>query len=131
MKFKDLRIGNWVDTPRGYRFVDELSYKKTLENDYNYFLGLRGLSERYYITYCRPIPLTEEILLKCGFVEDGNKWFNKDSIILGYMTTDKYLQCEIKANEFDTKWRLLDIKYLHQLQNLYFALTEKELEINL
>ena len=33
--------------------------------------------------------------------------------------------------ELEDKHRDIEIKYLHQLQNLYFALTQTELEINL
>ena len=72
-----------------------------------------------------PIPLTEEILLKCGLklITERTKnymlkgisgepcfHFNKNNTVSCY-----------KAN----------IKYLHQLQNLYFALTNQELNITL
>lgn len=68
-----------------------------------------------------PIPLTEEILLKCG-----------------------YATCSFRDNHFVIKghtiWKCNDLficdkngivlKYLHQLQNLYHALTGEELTVN-
>lgn len=75
-----------------------------------------------------PISLTEEILLNCGFDEnmvlstiegeiryygDGNiNIGGEDSCTLGMVYIAK-------------------CKYLHQLQNLYFALTGEELEVKL
>ena len=63
-----------------------------------------------------PISLTEEVLLNCDITAPIFKSnFSKD--IGGYF---------IWVGGFKVY-----IKYLHQLQNLYFALTSKELTINL
>jgi len=85
----------------------------------------------------QPIPLTEEILLKCGFnwsnqlesfeykygVESGFKWLAKYSDINGgYKFWSNIHNCMLTSKEF---------RYLHQLQNLYYSLTGKELEIEL
>ena len=76
-----------------------------------------------------PISLTEEILLKCGF--EKMKTFSgifsykmKQGCIQIYWSRDH--ECYILEN---LSW--VCIKYLHQLQNLYFALTNGELEIKL
>lgn len=76
------------------------------------------------------IPLTEDILLKCGFivnndnVSDIHTWcdYVNDNIVIclpyfTYTSSDGDLEIEIKS--------------LHQLQNLYFALNQKELEVSL
>jgi hypothetical protein len=77
-----------------------------------------------YPSKMHPIPLSEEILLKCGFVKYNTKdinptyskkLFNWNDGIL-YLIGDGFVN---------------HIKYLHQLQNLYFALKNEELEINL
>jgi hypothetical protein len=69
------------------------------------------------------IPLTKSILLKCGFKFDCDLkkslvntgiWFNIDNMEATYLSQ-----------------KLIRIKYVHQLQNLYFALTGKELQVNL
>lgn len=73
----------------------------------------------------KPIPLTEEWLLKFGFdyVDIVGGWCNKNHCIYQleegwelhpFCTLDKCLQ--------------LKIKYIHQLQNLNFALTSEELQ---
>ena len=74
----------------------------------------------------QPIELTEEILLKCGFVKDEfDNWENETRLGL------------YKPEEFDgylSVWgesTVGECNYLHQLQNLYYALTGQELEINL
>lgn len=102
-------------------------------------IRLLSISAEPYPQY-EPIQLTEEILLKCRFV--GNE--DEMHIVLGlgsgeelsieFITDTACLtRSQPKCNRNDT----LDFcyikypKYLHQLQNLYFALTGKELEINL
>ena len=73
--------------------------------------------------YAKSIPLTEEWLLKFGFLKykGDNKvfWLN---------------DFEFKNDLKWIFWRgniLKNIKHVHQLQNLYFALTNKELNITL
>ena len=71
-----------------------------------------------------PIELTEDILLKCGFVNYEifkNTW--------AYNGIELYILNGIIS--FELMNNSLEIKYLDQLQNLYFALTGKELEVNL
>lgn len=68
------------------------------------------------------IPLTKDWLKKLGFerMEKINIWI-KDKIQIGSYRSGYYLcvGIELKLSK--------KIKYVHQLQNLYFALTEKEL----
>lgn len=67
----------------------------------------------------KPIELTEEWLLKLGFIID-NGWFK-----IGYLKLFPIRDLYYRAIVPITK----DIKYVHQLQNLYFALTGEELTI--
>ena len=81
-----------------------------------------------YETDLEPIELTEEILLKCGFEkrEDG------DYNLFKYSEVDIVICSDFSSWKCDgINFSVNYIKYLHQLQNLYFALTNKELEINL
>lgn len=81
----------------------------------------------------RPITLTEEILLKCGFEKLLNGFHINISI-------DQELSINIITNECylfrnDPIHGGIDficansVKYLHQLQNLYFSLTGEELNV--
>jgi len=64
-----------------------------------------------------PIPLTEEWLLKFGFKPFCNDWSKKALII------------HTRKRGFVIKRSIPIIKSVHQLQNLYFALTGTELTI--
>jgi hypothetical protein len=90
-------------------------------------------NRRYAESNCSPIPLTADTILKCGFK------LLPETETLFYI---KFEDLELTINIVNGKWYIEDefsqihrrnhpIKYLHQLQNLYFALTGEELKINL
>lgn len=108
----DVMIGNWIDTPRGIEKV----YK--IEVD-----AINGVAW----PYCKPIPLSPEILEKCGFEEKDNhknfqfKVYTKDDFTFNTNHGWWYFNRNLDRQP----------KYLHQLQNLYYALTQNELTITL
>lgn len=130
MKASELRIGNW------FKF-GELTHTMTHWDIRNLSVDeMRGRNTEAY----RPIPLTEELLLKCGFVKGNAIYSTGYSIYI--RKTDFYLRPAYKGGYYwgfnisDEKndCELNDVRpieYLHQLQNLYFALTEEELPITL
>lgn len=71
-----------------------------------------------------PIPLTKDWLLKFGFKE-GTSWYSKYEHPIAINISIKHGLTTVGANEEYE----VECKYVHQLQNLYFALTGKELEI--
>ena len=81
--------------------------------------------------YYEPIPLTEEWLLKFG-IKNANFIHEIKPPIIHIYSINKWF---FAINE-DGSIRMLHpvneiyIKYVHQLQNLYFALTGTELEYN-
>jgi hypothetical protein len=89
----------------------------------------------------KPITITKERLLSFGFKEICE--FNGDFELIIQENTgggiEKYsiwvdLQIENETNEIyislvsNDGWLMTKNKYVHQLQNLYFALTQKELK---
>ena len=72
----------------------------------------------------KPIPLTEQWLKDFGFKQEHN-WFVKyeGKFQFQISISDKGIQVEIHHFGFIT----VDIEYVHELQNLYFVLTNKEL----
>ncbi len=81
-----------------------------------------------------PLPLTEDILLKCGFEvdEDAGNWHSPEHTI--YRTKgfrvgikDDYIGWYNQADDDFYSSFYPQLHYLHQLQNLYFALTQTEL----
>lgn len=77
-----------------------------------------------------PIPLTEEILLKCGFEKDYEGHF-----LLAFNGRLYYYDLEngflLKDFKVKTKLNQFPFYNLHQLQNLTHALTNTELNITL
>ena len=125
----ELRIGNWItDNEAGGYFQIEEIYK----NQYGvYYASYRKGSIRIVRDEIEPITLTEERLVKFGFEKikkesystGKNVYFNVYKLgSLTYNTSQNiwwfgYLKLENPP------------KYVHQLQNLYFALRGEELEI--
>lgn len=76
-----------------------------------------------------PIPLTSEILEACGFEKEGITSMS----LIGfpcYFKIDKN-NVECYGIHWIGKIIQIDCKYLHELQNLYFALTGTQLEVKL
>jgi len=122
MKAEELRIGNWVchtpsknKTASGNFIVSEIS-AFTIDK-------INGLESEDI----DPIPLTEEWLVRFGFDKDGFDWFfmpKKDHVVQnGYSVNNK-------ENVFEIDELIIpNIQHVHQLQNLYFALTGEELTL--
>lgn len=74
----------------------------------------------------KPIPLTPEVLEKCGL---SNVWIKESWMIVEDRSDLDLFGYAMKVrNASRTKEiEFAYFKYLHQLQNLYFALTGKEL----
>jgi hypothetical protein len=128
MKASELRIGNLVKkgndlcTVKGYYdnlFIVEDNEK--IEFKSNVFDNIK------------PIPLTEEWLLKFGFLieENGDVDFSFDFINYGLskFEIDQKYYLHIDGN-FDRTETDTRIEYVHSLQNLFFALTGEELTIS-
>jgi len=117
MKATELRIGNWVDQPN-----EGVTKVTSILND------LQIKTETGYVDkYCRAIPLTEEWLLKFGFEKQIDDYY----YFYGYYASfDADLPMWFGQEGCCQKETIKDnIKHVHQLQNLYFALTGEELEI--
>jgi len=111
LQSKELRIGNLI-------YCDGALGKVTGLDSY----GNIQWQGYYPLTKLEPIPLTEEILLKVGFVKGI-----VNTLINAYCLFSFYLTIHEDKLFYEWKGGNIEIKYLHQLQNLYFALTGKEL----
>ena len=114
MKVNELRIENLVyDAFNAEAIVCDIT-----QTGININHGYSTIS----INELKPIPLTEEWLLKFGFENDNIEWWN--GIISIGIYKDGLFYCPTgqayirKGNE---------IQNVHTLQNLYFALTGEEL----
>ncbi len=122
MKANELRIGNFVTAKSPLMREPFQVYPQAFSQIY------RADPENGECHNWEPIPLTEEWLMKFGFEE------NSDTA-QGWVTLggeDKYLVISLPDVVFgciDGEFSIPEIKYVHQLQNLYFALTGGELII--
>jgi hypothetical protein len=83
--------------------------------------------DHWHLENFQPIPLTPEILRKCGFeANNGKRLINDVWLVIHENEANIY---DLYKNE--TVQMRIELKYLHQLQNLYFALTQTELNIQL
>lgn len=121
----ELRIGNWV-IDRGIMTPEIHTHVKVnrIENHYIDGLKINGLSGN---DFYKPIPLTNEVLLKCGFEFKDMMFANS---AMRYWRNDFIIWHPEKVvyifNEKETE-KEISILYLHQLQNLHFALYQTEL----
>ena len=128
MKAKELRIGNYVN----FKFHKDCGGVKGIEvfvSDLEIILQNNSKSEYY-----TPTPLTEEWLVKFGF-DKGDDSYNFRGFCLENRNTDPFLP-ELRKEKLKDSFGawcnnnfLTNIKHVHQLQNLYFALTNEELTI--
>lgn len=116
MEARELRIGNIVTLNKRLFTIDSIGQMCG-------GIDAKGRGLATSIKYFDPIPLTEEWLVRMGFEEDGNLFHNKIAL---YKNGNGGFNYNINFYEHDN---LEPVEYVHQLQNIYFALTGEELTI--
>jgi len=123
MKANELRIGNLSKSKRGtiLSFIGITPINQNLywTNDSNSIINNNDIE---------PIPLTEEWVVRFGLKEKPNH----TAFHIGDMQFDcKTMIGGFHDNEFGLHYQTkIHIKHVHQLQNLYFAITGNELKLN-
>lgn len=139
MKANELRIGNYLQDQNGNILlvihISTESIQTTVLDRSKYPLPNGWQME--------PIPLTPEILEKCGFwykpggISGADMWQgmgfwyrvkelpNQEFLLRGDFSRKKPIALKLVG------WFNSNIEYIHQLQNLYFSLTGEELEVKL
>lgn len=131
MNAKELRIGNlikWQDESHEIVSVTAID----IENNECYVATSNN--EQAQIEEFEPIQLTDELIYKLGFQDMGNCFnYNIDPALSFRVLSSKgdYYPSIIEEPEFaglePNIVTLKSIQYLHQLQNLFFALTGGEI----
>lgn len=139
MDCKDLMLGDFVYVARGYD--KHLTIEKVkgiiVDKDEPYPVTI-STGETVSLNDIKPIPLTEEILVKNGFKkqEDVNEWSyykskdGKGQYMILWSMDYNYLEIGSYTDEFGEFNRLGTMRYVHQLQHaLRLCGIEKELTI--
>ena len=117
---KELRIGNLVE----YRIIDKLDERKEwwevseIDADDIHWLSKVDTKDEDF----RAIQLTEEWLFKLGFINDKVLEFYRNDFTDSTIIIDYNFICLLGYSH-------VKLNYVHQLQNLYFALTQRELTV--
>ena len=114
MKAQELRVGNIVKS--------QYDKKPIVIRGFDINDLCEGMDSECF----QPMPLTEEWLLKFGTkktIENNFEW--KDNSLAVYFKPNKKIYFMIATYMDRAPGK--EIKYVHQLQNLYFALTGEEL----
>lgn len=125
IEIQDLRIGNLVNAsifggkPGEQEWIHLTGKVDALHKDY---INL-GDGIRFEYRHISGIPLSEEILLKCGIKFKDGFYNITDEIRIDSDNFNVYAEQDNNI----MVWVGVECKHLHQLQNLYFALTGQEL----
>lgn len=125
MKANELRIGNFIC----YHNENEIHQLSSV----GIWVHTDKSIDEIPISECKAIPLTKAWLKKFGIKEQKTSNFGGADMWSGlraWSVNDRewlfrgHPECLILVGYFNTQ-----VKYVHQLQNLYFAITSKELKI--
>jgi len=119
IKSSELRIGNYV-------MLIPLSFKKITGID------IAELQFRKDIE-CFGIKLTDDVLLKCGFIHnitDTAYWDSSGDFLISIEHDGFYFSIWSIIDEGKTT-QIIKLDYLHKLQNVFFLKTGRELEVNI
>lgn len=126
---KELRVGNKVSILQGFEVEVVGIYEDEILTD---FEGNEGDYFNDKEEDVSGILLTEEWLLKYGFYKreyqiDGCDVYQKGQWRVALNYEQEYFVLYDRI--ISPTWELLRLKYVHQLQNLFFALTDEDLKL--
>ena len=150
MNEQELRIGNWVfddnETPMKVVRIDESRYGEWNGNNWGLssimLQRTNRIGDYWESEVVSPIPIDNPILIK-HHTEYFFDYSNNEASQINYKVSENVRLRLTKGRSSVIYWQpiLIDvegneiklplIEHLHQLQNLVFALSSKELEINL
>ena len=121
MKASELRMGNWIYFEKDIIKINNLNLKSIGWGNNNFApVSLGGF---------KPIKLTEEWLVKFGFEKMNRTIYNSPNskiFSLNGFFIKHYKRLDI--DYYECKIGYVKLEYVHQLQNLIFALTNTELQ---
>lgn len=130
---KDLRIGNWVIDR--YTFSGDERFTKVVSLYFSDGYGsVNASTDKDYF----PILLTPEILEKCGFKDNHTRVVGSENNVIEWECDDAEIRKEgddfiyvLYSDDWGYVRAEVIVKYVHQLQNVHYAITENELTVTL
>lgn len=129
IKTEELKLGNYVNLSDGSVDDDIRKVAGISKNKIEVLVkGCEQVKSYLPTKIIYAIPLTEEVILKFGFIKAENTFIKiendewKSKFIITY--EDNIFKIPITGYWYG-------IYTIHQLQNIYFSLTQEELEIKL
>lgn len=141
MKAEELRLGNLISYNRSNVSVIDIMSPRVRNNPYNgkYIIGIMFNNCSSIETTeenITGIPLTKEIFLKLGFTSDRDILFELPSYIQekckgdnGFKKSAFFFNNRVGINSWMDCQTRVCVKYVHQVQNLVYALTMEELKV--
>ena len=132
MTTKELRIGNIVNVVTQHKPFETIVESLDAEN-VGFQIGLMGVCNMP-VKHISGIPITVGLLISIGFMAGvdldsepffGSKRLHISKYDFGYKDSEWFV-IEMIGMQTEIK-----IEFLHQLQNLFFAVTGEEIEIDL
>lgn len=123
MKVNELRVGNYI------KDTFDVTKHEVRQLDLEDFSAMLNYRNSIHPNTYQPVPLNDEWIKSFGFENSKtqDKFYTKDNSV-GISTAD-YKFRFIQGN-FVCQLVLRDIEFVHQLQNLYYALTNVELSVS-
>lgn len=124
IKAHELRIGNYILGPMGRTGnIIELTVNGASCN-------LTTPHSLFNYDWIKPIPLTEEWILKFGLQKSNSEWWIRVKSPISEAEQFSIYQIGLSKFVFDISQHInINLLYVHQLQNLFFALVGEEIEI--
>lgn len=137
---KNFRIGNIVKaktTSDEFNIVKEIGFS---DEQRGYYLRLETVNHGVWLEHngenlILGIPITEKWLVNLGFEKDnnGSYWIDLQTHYLELIPSNgywypTYVQVPEMSHEPDQRVSTNRIEFVHELQNLFFAITGSELE---
>jgi len=124
MKANEIRIGNYVDC------VNKRHNEKYIEIESVTCEKINVGFREYSLSDCKPIPLTEDWLSLWFVTCDGYaiRNFGQISFVIAEGNECDFIVL-FQSNLHEKYFEIALINYVHQLQNIYFALTGEELTL--
>lgn len=142
MDIKELRVGNIVRLKD--HFVGGNAMVTGIMKDKLTAVNSVGTNiDTINIMYLEPIPITEKILLKIGFKKGRNDYFNyrdyNDELSIRFIPNYTFIEYanlyfnpeDVTETNYCSSLECPNTLHLHTLQNIWYLLTGKNLEVEL